>query len=1170
MNPYHTFLDLPESETQPDYYTLLGLPRFTSDTKLIHDAAIERNTRLRSWDNSRYYREANAVLDEIVHAAAVLEDPPRKKGYDDELRLRLEGRSAPVTTAAAVVFDSLPAAPVADAATQLAAAIGSTSALSVQGLMIGGSAVAGLLIVTTVVVIGMRSNPPAQVSPSTVQDPPSQIDPKTATTEVQEPVTTSRAEPLTFVAFTQDWKRLASTTGSGDNAVIVREAVDNQVLYTLATHAGPVWSVAFSPDGTRLASASSDRFVKVWDVATGQELSSLAGHTLEVRTVAYSADGNLLASGSGDQSVRVWKADGTPVHTLRGHTGAVTAVAFNHDVTRLASTGHDRTIKLWNMETGEEVTSLTGHRGFVTSVAFSSDGKWMATGSYDFTVKLWDAVTGQEKLTLKRHTRPVTSVCFSPDGTRLVSGSMDKTMTVWDVETGSDVLTLTGHADWVTNVSFSPSGKQVASASEDRTVKVWAATIGPLRGHSDDVYGVAFSPDGRSMATASRDQTVKLWNSLNGRELHQLKGHTSTVTSVAFSDDGRTLASGSLDRTVKLWDTTTGADKLTLQGHTGGVDSVAFHPDGVRLASAGEDQIVRIWDTTSGKEIHSLKGHTGRIQGVAISGDGKWLASASHDQTVKIWELGSRLLLRTLNEHSGSVLGVAFNPDGTRVASASADQSIKIWNFWNGKVVHSLRHPGNIYSVAFNPDGTRLVSAASDKTIKVWDTSSGQELNSLKGHSAEVRSVAVSADGKLASVSLDHTIRLWDDWNRPDKSVPAAAVTPQSSEPAVLAPQPPPKSLGPVEVLFTSSDGIVFDLGTSAGTWTQVPEAKKFFPGRPVIVPKPFEAMFDVDQSRIIVRTIGDSVFSVLSPTKGTGGGLDLQRGRYHLRSQRQMPGEESEVAIRIGDDIWRLSFDKKDAQCALEVTPREPVKFEQTLGRDWYLATIHVIEGSVKWIDASSQAQKIDAGHSLKIEPPGAGRPVVEVTTADLDWLDPANHLPGLLRRDAVAFRKRLEGMRLEIVLFELLQDRDPRLQEWAVSAMSATENHRGLLQALADCRHEEARVIAGDALRRWVARKPEHAATLKKDVSTGEIYRLAWGLPPEDATNGIKSMEAVHFLSNSHVEVRELAFQWIFKQTGRKWGYQSLGSESSRQGAMRAMEAHIRRNGALRKPDE
>ena len=356
-------------------------------------------------------------------------------------------------------------------------------------------------------------------------------------------------------------------------------------LLTLKGHTSGVIGVAFSPDGTRLATASYDHTVKVWDAATGQKTLTLNGHTGSVNSVSFSPDGTRLASASYDRTVRVWDAaTGQKTLTLKGHTSEVNSVSFSLDGTRLASASRDQTVQMWDAVTGQETLTLKGHTGSVNSVSFNPDGTRLASASYDKTAKVWDAATGQETLTLKGHTDSVTSVVFSADGTRLASASYDKTVKVWDPATGQETLTVKGHANWVDSVSFSPDGTWLASASSDQTVKVWNASTGQethrLKGHSSEVRSVSFSPDGTRIASASGDGTVKLWDTSTGQEMLTLKGHTSAVYSVAFSPDGTRLASASEDGTVKIWDARPWTPELRAQSQARGLLTV--HRDRVK------------------------------------------------------------------------------------------------------------------------------------------------------------------------------------------------------------------------------------------------------------------------------------------------------------------------------------------------------------------------------------------------------------------------------------------------------------------------------------------------------------------------------------------------------------------------------------------------------------
>ncbi len=328
-------------------------------------------------------------------------------------------------------------------------------------------------------------------------------------------------------------------------SLVVTEATEptsytlpNKVLHTLEGHKSNVLSVAFSPDGKKVASGSKDRTIKLWEVSTGELLQTLKGHRNKVQSVAFSPDGRLLASGSEDNSVKLWNVDtGELIDTLKGHEESwlaadrkVFSVAFSPDGNKIASGNWDKSIMLWEVRFGKALHFIKGrtkrfwglveekgdgHTDSVNSVAFSPDSSILASGSFDNVIKLWEVSRGKLLRTLKGHGDFVLSVTFSPDGNMLASSSYDKSIKRWEVDSGKVLQTMRGHQDAVTSVAFRPDGQILASGSFDRTVKLWEVSSGKLlsslEGHKDYVNTVVFSPDGSFLASASGDDTVKVW-----------------------------------------------------------------------------------------------------------------------------------------------------------------------------------------------------------------------------------------------------------------------------------------------------------------------------------------------------------------------------------------------------------------------------------------------------------------------------------------------------------------------------------------------------------------------------------------------------------------------------------------------------------------------------------
>lgn len=290
---------------------------------------------------------------------------------------------------------------------------------------------------------------------------------------------------------------------------------------TSSERAGATISVAFSPDGERVATVSWNQTPRLWDARSGRLIHALAGHDQVVDAVIFSPDGKWIATGSRDATIKLWDAkSGREVRTFTGHRDGVTSLDFDPIVDRIVSGSFDNTVNVWDVNTGEVLLTLTGHAGQVRDVAFNVRGDRIASagGSYKTgEVRLWDGHTGTELWADGHFSLPVRTVAFCSVSGRVAAGSDDGMLSVWNSETGENVLFLKAHEQGTRAVAFSPDGKRLVSGGNDKKVKLWEPTTGckmiMLRGNAAEVTCVAFSPDGSRIASSGLDNTIRIWSS---------------------------------------------------------------------------------------------------------------------------------------------------------------------------------------------------------------------------------------------------------------------------------------------------------------------------------------------------------------------------------------------------------------------------------------------------------------------------------------------------------------------------------------------------------------------------------------------------------------------------------------------------------------------------------
>lgn len=498
-------------------------------------------------------------------------------------------------------------------------------------------------------------------------------------------------------------------------------------------------AVDWSPDGHYII-ATMSYGAQIWDADTGEPISQL--DDAELYDILWSPDGTKILTASVNNQITVWDAETkTALFTFSDYRHRYQGgITWSPDSQQFMFIKYDNTLVVVDAITGEEtaVENIDQRdRGDVRDIRWASTHNWIALNIRS-QIEVWDLTTGELLNTIPQAQK----ASFSHDDSLLatISPIDGYLIQIWDMVSGEVIHKISfEHSMFVHAVDWSADDTNLAVFNRS-SLFIWDLMDDDLASRFlDTSLSVSWSPNGERIASGTMNATIHIWDVATGENLMEFVGHGAPIHDVAWSPDGASIASGSEDGSVKVWDAETGVLQTNLSRHAYGIRSIAWSPDGTRIASGGEDESMVIWDVATGEYIYDFDDFNSIVWSVTWSPDGNYVAAGLHNGDIVILDATSGDTFMTIDtedgirENSPYVSALSWSPDGGRIAAASSDV-LRLWNVNTGEsefVFDDFYSESSITSIVWSSDGQKIATSSGDHIIRIWDANTGTRLHTF-------------------------------------------------------------------------------------------------------------------------------------------------------------------------------------------------------------------------------------------------------------------------------------------------------------------------------------------------------------------------------------------------------------------------------------------------------